>query len=152
LRAYLKDLYIFISLVLVVFLIWVFTVGQSTIDIQLYDTYFVIDGLSAIMLVLGPLIFLVFLTRAVVTKFKSIGANIGLIIGLILIALITFRLIEIQGVFLAEFESHGELSSGNLQLDKMKKNITLSWVFFCLWVLAVLVLIFKTIRIKIVPV
>jgi hypothetical protein len=69
---------------------------QNTIDIQLHDAYVVVDRVSLTVLILGPLMFVIFLIRGVVNRFKSTTTNIGFIIGVILVSMIMYRLIEIQ--------------------------------------------------------
>jgi hypothetical protein len=95
-KTYKAGLIIFAVLLLLVLVVWMLTLEQSVIDIQLHDTYFVIDKVSMAVLILGPFSFLIFLARAVALRFRSIGANIELLIGLILVALITYNVIKLS--------------------------------------------------------
>jgi hypothetical protein len=98
-KQFKTDIIIFIGLLFLALIILLLTIGQSTIDIQLHDTYFVLDKISLIILIIGPLTFVIFLARGLTTKFKAVLANIGLIIGLILVALITFYIVRLQQSF-----------------------------------------------------
>jgi hypothetical protein len=100
-KPYRTDLLILIGLIVLVFIILVSTPRQSRIEVQLYvDSFvFVVDRVSMTVLILGPPIFLIFLIRALISRFKSTTTNIGFIIGLILVCMITYRLIEIQHAF-----------------------------------------------------
>lgn len=88
------DIIILAVLLIVAWIIAVAYVGNTALDIQLHDTYFVIDKISLTILIVGPLTFLIFLARALAAKFKTIGANVGLIIGLILVTLIIYTLLQ----------------------------------------------------------
>jgi hypothetical protein len=123
--------------------------GQSTIDIQLHDTYFVLDEIPLTVLIVGPLTFLIFLVRALSRKFKTKGANIGLIIGLILVAFITFYTIRIQQGYWSEAMRLDEKSFPNREqfMADTAKGINWAWAVFGLWILGLLLLTFKTINI-----
>ena len=84
------DIIILAGLLILVWIIVAIYVGNTALDIQLHDTYFVLDNISLTILIVGPLTFLIFLARALATKFKSIGSNVGLIIGLILVSSLIF--------------------------------------------------------------
>src|SRR5687768_11670034 len=90
------DKFIFVGMLIVAFLILLSTIGQSTIDIQLYDTYFVLDRISLVISIIGPLTLLVYFARGLATKFRTRSTNIGVIIGLLLVAVITFQIIRFQ--------------------------------------------------------
>jgi hypothetical protein len=148
--AYKKDISIFLGLLALTFFVWLVVMGQSAIDIQLHDTYFVLDKTALAMLILGPLTFLIFLARALTTKFKSIGANAGLIVGLILLALITYKIIELQKSYLAEIErldSEGIQQSGQFILDR-KSKIGWTWGLFGLLTTGIILLTAQTITIR----
>jgi hypothetical protein len=116
------DLIIFLTLVLLTTAILLFTVRQTTIDIQLHDTYFVLDKFSLAVLILGPSTILIFLPRAAKRKFKSIGTNIALIFGLILVAVICYSVAELQSNFISQINSF----DGGGQGDKQMRNATLA--------------------------
>jgi len=90
------DLIIFLTLVMLTAAILMFTVNQTSIDIQLHDTYFVLDRMTLAVLILGPMTILIFLPLAAMRKFKSMGTNIALIFGLMLVAVICYSVAELQ--------------------------------------------------------
>ena len=90
------DLTIFLSLVVLTVTIALMAGDQTTIDIQLYDTYFVLDKLAFAILMLGPITTFIFLPLAAMRKFKSIGTNIALIFGLMLAAVICYNVSELS--------------------------------------------------------
>jgi hypothetical protein len=146
--TYKKDVFMFFGLLLVAVVIFVMTIGQSTIDIQLHDTYFVADRIDLIMLIVGPVTFLIFLASAIARQFKSRGANAGLIVGLAFLAMITFRIIQLQEGYLDAIK--------NLQDDampdrgefyvRMRTRINWCWALFGLWITAILIVGTRTVR------
>ncbi len=147
-RPYKKDLVIFLGLLLLGFIIWILTPEQNAIDLQFHDTYFVIDRVSITVLILAPLTMLIFLVRGLRRKFKSIGANGGLIIGLILIALITYGVVEIQMNYLNEIkglDDEGLPDRGQIYLE-VKNRINWTWGLFGLWIAIIIVLSVQTLR------
>jgi ABC-type multidrug transport system permease subunit len=143
------DIIIFLGLVLISLIALLLTAGQSTIDIQLHDTYFVIDKLSMTTLIIGPLTFLIFLARALARKFKTKGSNIGLIMGLILVAAITFYLVQLQQSYLNEmmrFDDEGLPDRGQFIVDT-KNRINWTWGLFGFWAMALSLLTLRTIKI-----
>jgi hypothetical protein len=148
LRSYKKDITIFLGLLTLTLIVWLLTLRQSEVDIQLHDTYYVFDRTSLIILILGPLTFLIFLARGLTSKFRSIGANVALFIGLILVALITYRIIEFQKSYLAEIqnlECEG-LTERQFIID-MKSKSNWTWGLFSLWIIGSLLLALQTIKI-----
>jgi hypothetical protein len=101
-RQYKTDIIICLGLVVVSLVILLFTAGQSTVDVQLHDTYFVIDKISMTVLIIGPLMFIIFFVRALMGNFRAKGPNIGFIIGLLLAAVITLYVVQLQQSYLSE--------------------------------------------------
>jgi len=118
-KQFKNDAIIFIVLLILSFIVLSVMSGLTAIDIQLHDTYFVLDPASLFILIMGPLMFLIFLARGINRKFKTIGANIGLVIGLILVALITYYFTQLLGGYSA-------------------------WVLFAILIIGLLLLIFRT--------
>lgn len=82
------DLIILSILALGALMIWLFTTDDTVIDIQIYDTYYVMTKLALILFTIGPITFLIFLVRASTKRFRSVAANAGLVIGTIMISFI----------------------------------------------------------------
>ena len=142
------DLIIFLSLVLLTAAILMFAVSQTSIDIQLHDTYLVLDRMTLAVLILGPMTILVFLPLAAVRKFKSIGTNIALIFGLMLVAVICYSVAELQSSNISQTNSLDEVG---LRDKAGYKNATRAIVttrgILAVFGLSALVLIFKTVKI-----
>jgi len=133
-------------------MIFLLTIGKSTIDIQVHDSYFVLDNMSMTILIIGPFTLLVFLSRGLTRKFKTKGTNIGLIIGLLLVALITYQIVQLQESYLSEImklDDEGLLDIGQLAqiAVDIKRKINWTWGLFGLWTLGFLLLTFRTIKI-----
>jgi hypothetical protein len=148
-KTFRTDIFIFIGLLILTAIIFLLTIGQSTIDIQFHDTYFVLDKISMTILIIGPLMLLIFLSRGLTRKFKTKGTNIGLIIGLLLIALITYQIIQLQESYLTEMmklDDEGLLDRGQFAVDA-KRKINWTWGLFGLWTLGFVLLTLRTIKI-----
>lgn len=87
-RHYLIDSFVFLALIFTTICFVSMTKGQSTVSVQMDDSYFVVDKFRAIVLVIGPVTFVTFLLLGLTRRFKVITSNIGLVIGLLLIILI----------------------------------------------------------------
>jgi hypothetical protein len=147
-RQFKTDIIIFIALVVISLVVLLLTAEQSVVDIQLHDTYFVIDKISMTVLIMGPLMLLIFLGRALKRKFQTTGPNIGLIIGLTLVAVITFYVVQLQQSYLMEMMRLDQGFPGRVQFIVAAKN-RLSWtcVLFGFWALGLLLLTLRTIKI-----
>ena len=148
-KLFKKDIIIFLGLLTLSFIIWQLILGNSAIDIQLHDTYFVLDKPSITILIIGPLTFLIFLARGLTRKFSSIGTNAGLIIGLIIIAFITHRIIELQKSYLnlmIGLVEEGQSDKGQFVEDVTNK-ISWTWGLFGLWTTALIFLAMRTVKI-----
>jgi hypothetical protein len=148
-RQFKTDIIIFVGLLGIGLIALLLTAGQSTIDIQLHDTYFVIDKISMTVLIIGPLTFLIFLARALTGKFKTKGSNIGLIIGLILVASITLYVIRLEQSHLSEImrlDDEGLPDRGQFKVDT-KNRINWIWGLFGVWITGVLLVTLRTIKI-----
>lgn len=148
-KQFKTDIIILIGLLVFAVLLFGFTIGQSSVDIRFHDTYLVVDKKHLTMLIVGLLTFLIFLARGLTRNFKTLGTNFGLIIGLILVAITTYYIIQIQQSYLSEIlkldnAGHPDL----LQMSEdVKKWINLSWVLFGLWMLGIVLLTIRSIRI-----
>ena len=88
-----KDLLILISLLCAAAIGWLVTQGQR-LDIQLHDTYYIVDNTFITMTVLALLLLVIFIIRAVRLKFKSWSTNSGLALGLMIVTWIALTLIR----------------------------------------------------------
>jgi hypothetical protein len=148
-RQFKTEIIIFVGLLGITLIALLLTAGQSTVDIQLHDTYFVIDKISMTVLIIGPLTFLIFLARALTRKFKTKGSNIGLIIGLILVAVITFHVVRLQQSYLIEMmrlDDEGLPDKGQFIVDA-KNRINWTWGLLGFWAMGLLLLTLRTIKI-----
>jgi hypothetical protein len=144
-KQFRTDIIIFIGILILSSVVLLLTVDESVIDIQLHDTYFVLDKITAIVLITEPLMFLVFFIRAFTQKFTAIGSNIGLIVALLFFALITYQIVRFQQNDLRDV-TFG--SADNEQLIADRRNfIIIAWVLFGLWISAVLLLTYRTLKI-----
>jgi hypothetical protein len=143
------DLVIFLSLVLLTAAIVIFSISQTSIDIQLHDTYFVLDRMTLAVLILGPMTILVFLPLAAVRKFKSIGTNIALIFGLMLVAVICYSVAELQSSYISQLNSVDEVGPGD-KAGYHNATRTINTIRGILAVigLSALVLIYRTVKIR----
>jgi hypothetical protein len=140
---------IIILLGLLILSLIILLTGQSTIDIQIYDTYYVLDKVSLTVLVIGPLTFLIFFIRGLTRKFRTNGTNIGLIIGLILIGLITYHVVRSQQHYLIEMmklNDEGQPDRGQFIVET-KNKIKFTWGLLGLWIIAGSLLTLRTIKI-----
>ncbi|HMG90571.1 MAG TPA: hypothetical protein VK589_10935 [Chryseolinea sp.] len=139
------DLIIFLSLVFIAVAISLSVVNQTTVEIQMHDTYFVIDRLALMVLLIGPLTVLTFFPIAAIRKFNSIGTNVALIFGLVLIAVICYSIVELQSSYLSQTDLSDEQGQpadlSTRQLINATRGI-LAVIGF-----AALVLIFRTVSI-----
>ena len=151
-KGYKIDISIFIGLLILATALILLTIGQPVIDIQLHDTYFVLDKISLVVLSIGPLMFLIFLIRALILKFKTKATNVGLIIALALVALITHQIIQLQQSFIdyvvseAKKPDDGLTNTESLVVDARHK-INLLWALFGFWIVGIFSLIVRTVKI-----
>jgi hypothetical protein len=93
--------------------------------------------------------FLIFLTRSLTRRFRAKGPNIGLIIGLLLVAVITFYVVRLQQSHLNEMvrlDDEGLPDRGQFIADA-KNRINVTWGLFGFWVIGLLLLMFRTMKI-----
>lgn len=133
-KRYILDMIVFAALTIVAILIFTLTLGQNSIDMQIHDTYFVLTAPEIIILIVGPLAFLTFLSLGLTRKFKTTSTNIGLIIALVLISLIIFQVSMYQISYRDYISSNSELMALTLRtsdrerfINDMNQNINLTW-------------------------
>jgi hypothetical protein len=142
------DLTIFLSLILLTAAILLFAVNQTAIDIQLHDTYFVLDRMTLAVLILGPMTILIFLPLAAVREFKSIGTNIALIFGLMLVAVICYSVAELQSGYISQINSLDEVGpSDKAGYNNASRSIITIRGILAVIGLSALVLIYRTVKI-----
>jgi hypothetical protein len=142
------DLIIFLSLVLLTATILMSAVSETSIDIQLHDTYFVLDRMTLAVLILGPLTILIFLPLAAARHFKSIGTNIALIFGLMLVAVICYSVAELQSSYISQINSMDEVGvKDKAGYNNASRSIITVRGILTVIGLSGLVLIYRTVKI-----
>jgi hypothetical protein len=145
----LSDLTIFFGLVFLTITIALFSFNTTSIDIQFHDTYVVVDRLSLAVMTFGPLICIVFLPLAALRKFKSLGTNIALIIGLVIVAVICYRAVELQTSYFRQIGAlhDDQLPDRSQYLNRIRQNLNWSRGILAAIVLPTTILIFRTVKI-----
>ncbi|HEY5918332.1 MAG TPA: hypothetical protein VIU13_13045 [Chryseolinea sp.] len=142
------DLIIFLSLVLLTAAILLFAVTQTSIEIQLHDTYLVLDRMTLAVLILGPMTILIFLPLAAMRKFKSMGTNIALVFGLMLVAVICYSVAELQSSYIGQLNSLDEIGPGDKAgYYNATQSINIIRGILAVIGLSALVLIYRTVKI-----
>ncbi|MBL0742348.1 hypothetical protein [Chryseolinea lacunae] len=146
-KKYRTDIVILAFLLFVVFVVWLATRGHEPISIQAHDTYYIVDKTSLVALILSPITVVIFLVRAGMHRFKLIGANVGLIIGLILFALVTYAWVEVlKGDLNIAKATVDVYSMGFVSHTKAKINLT--WALFGFWTMCIGLLSLQTVRLQ----
>jgi hypothetical protein len=142
------DLIIFLSLALLTAAILMFAVSQTSIDIQLHDTNFVLDRMTLAVVILGPMTILTFLPLAAIRRFKSIGTNIALIFGLMLVAVICYSVGELQSRYISQINSLDEVGLRDKEgYNNATQTISTTRGILAVIGLSALVLIYRTVKI-----
>lgn len=89
------DVLIFSVVLISTFFICLISLGAPPMDIQLHDTYYVIQIYHLLFFVAVILLFLIFLIRGASWKFKSKSTNIGLLISVLLMVYIVTQALYI---------------------------------------------------------
>ena len=144
----LGDLIIFFALVLLTLAMFLFSANETT-ELQFHDTHFVVDRLSLAVMTLGPLLCLVFLPIAAIRNFKSLGTNIALIIGLMIVATICYRAIELQSSYSQQMQvlSDEQLPDRSQHLNNIQVGLNWTRGILAAIVLPTTILIYRTVKI-----
>jgi uncharacterized membrane protein len=128
--------------------VWFATSGNSTIDIQLHDSYFVFDKSLLIALIFGPLAFLIFLFRALAQRLKNISTNILLAIALVIVSIITYHIIQVQKDYAKELLTVDGIDASVKEkvVHGVQRGILWSWCIFGVWCVAFVLLSLRTAR------
>jgi hypothetical protein len=89
-----KSALTFSALILVFFCATALIIGNTAIYIQLHDTYFVFHWEDIALLAIAPSTSIFFFLRGLKKNFNSVKTNLGLILGLILMEIIFFKMIQ----------------------------------------------------------
>ena len=145
----LSDLTIFFCLLFLTVFIARFSFNATSIDIQLHDTYFVVDRFSLAVMTFGPLICMVFLPLAALRKFKSFGTNVALIAGLVIVAVICYRAVELQSSYSHQIEAlrDEQLPDRSQHLNSIRQTLNWSRGILAAIVLPTTILIYRTVKI-----
>ncbi len=146
-----KDLLVFITLFIGAILIVILIIGQSAIDIQLHDTYFVLSAAEILILIIGPLTFLVFFSLGLTRKFKTKWTNIGIVLGLIMISFIIYEIALLQISYRDQIQNNPELMALPLQdidrerfVNLMDGKIKFTWGLFGICIVGIGIIGFRT--------
>lgn len=140
------DIAIFVLLLAAAVAIAHITVGATPIEIQLHDTYLMIDKFSFALLVFAPLVSIVFLPLASVRGFQSVSTNAGLIIGLVLAAVLCYSAIELQTNYLLQANKINQGALPEKQISNIGWGINIARALFAVISLGTLALIFHTVK------
>jgi hypothetical protein len=69
---------------------------KETQEVQVYDHYFVFSSNEFLIVVVGSLMFMTFLIRGLMTRFRKILTRIFLGIGILIVGIIIFAFYEIM--------------------------------------------------------
>lgn len=148
-KQFKTDIIILIGLLVFAVMLFGFIIGQSSVDIRIHDTYLVVDKRYITILIVGLLTFLIFLARGLTRNFKTLATNFGLSIGLVLFAVTTYYVIQIQQSYLSEILKLDNAGHPDLvqMSDDVKKGIILAWGVFGLWIMGIVLLTIRSIKI-----
>ena len=134
-KRYRTDVFLLVSILIVAFLLKVLFLDSHPIDIQLHDTYYVFSSGESLLVVVGLLLFLVFLVRALATKFNNKAALLWLLIGLFFLVLISWGALQMQQNYVLEIErlETDFLPNKEAVLATIKEKIIGLWLLIGFW-------------------
>ena len=145
-----KELFWFISTTILVLILNTLIFGfdglkaNAALDINIHDTYFVLQNFHFIIL-LGVLVFFgVYLVRTLRSNFKNLTANLILMIATLLLILVLIGFDSILDAFIRQTTSwsiYPPLSAGNVEQDFKPKETNLSALSSVLFFTKILLLI-----------
>ncbi|HTH54570.1 MAG TPA: hypothetical protein VL728_00905 [Cyclobacteriaceae bacterium] len=92
-----KDFLVLVAILFMVLIVSVLATQRTAFDIQLHDTYLVIGWPEAIISLGGPLIVVVYFFRALARKFKNLGTNASLVLGLLFTSYVEIITFQVEG-------------------------------------------------------
>lgn len=125
------------------------TIIYGNIEIQIHDTYISLDFVLLITLTIGPLTFMIFLILAITKKFKTIETNIGLAVAIFFMILITIGFLKLENNYLHELLIIDPQNFTDIEkiIDKIIYQRNWTWGFLGFWIICIVLLTFKTIKI-----
>lgn len=103
-NKWLKEVLWFLGTLIVSYLIFdpgfTFNLKEATVDINVHDTYFVIEGFHVLVLITTTLFFFVYLVRMLMCRFKNLAVNILFQIANLLQILSLIGIINLLGTFI----------------------------------------------------
>ncbi len=147
-NRFIKDVLIFGVLILIAFMIWNFIVSQTALDIQLHDTYFAIDPAHLILMILGSLTFFIFLAGALNRRFRSLSANLGLIVGLALTVYLIFNVVQVEENLRDVLLKDRDVKYSNIWqgVSNLDRSINWTWGLFWFFTIGTVVISLHTYR------
>ncbi|WP_452225822.1 hypothetical protein [Lacinutrix cladophorae] len=119
--------------------------SDSTLDINIHDTYFVIANFHFILLLAVLVFFGIYLVRTLRKNFKNLTANLILIISTILLILVLIGIDSILDAFIRQTTSwtiYPPLSAGEIEPEIEPKENNLEILSSVLFYTQILLLIF----------
>jgi hypothetical protein len=91
----------------------------------------------------------VFLPLAAIRKFKSVGTNIALIVGLLLIAVVCYLVVELQSNYYNEVAATIDVqdSDRSQNLTRIKQGLNVGRGILAAFALTTMILIYRTVKI-----
>lgn len=116
--------------------------NKSTIDVNIHDTYFVIESLNILFLIIAVLFFIVYSVRMIVSRLKNSIINGMFLFSNILMIIVVAYIIQITRLLIVEagWTIYPPLSA-NIQIheDNSMKNIF--YIGICIQIFLVITLI-----------
>ena len=103
-KGWVKEIIWFVATLVVAYLIFdpglTFNIKDATVDVNVHDTYFVMEGFHILMLVTVALFFLVYFIRMLIYRFNNRTVNLLFLIANLLQVLSLAGIINLLGVFI----------------------------------------------------
>lgn len=120
-----------------------FNSEKSTIDINIHDTYFIIESVNILFLIIALLFFIVYSIRIVISRLKNITINGMFLFSNILMIIVMFYIIKVSRALIVEvgWTIYPPLSANiPIHEDNSMKNIL--YTFIGIQIFLVITLIF----------
>ncbi|HLP53045.1 MAG TPA: hypothetical protein VK154_19285 [Chitinophagales bacterium] len=136
----------FILLLVAIGAVWLLSIGNTAIDIQLHDTNFVIEKTHLAVLLLTPFAFIYLLVKAIRQRFKIVTTNLYFTATLAFIAFLIYQAVLLQKKYI-EFLSKLDVKmfpNKNVAIASANSNENLIWTAFFITLLLVAMVVIRT--------